>query len=61
MVINMFGISVEDDDARIQNDINTIEHGLRNYTKEFLSTKNSLYSMETHISHRIDNIISEKV
>ena len=52
----MFGVSVEDDDARLQNEIRTIEHGLRNYTKGFLSTTTSLYSMEIHTNHRIDNI-----
>ena len=47
------GISVEDDDNKLQNEINAIENGLKNYTKGFVSTSDSLYSMEIHINDNI--------
>ena len=53
---HLFGSATDSDIAKLQNEIDTIENGLHNYTKGFVSAMDSLHSMEVHTNKRISNI-----
>ena len=53
---HLFGTATMSDISNLQNEILSIEHGFRNYSKGFVATMDSLHSMRLHTNKRITNV-----
>ena len=53
---HLFGTATMSDISNLQNEILSIEHGFRNYSKGFVATMDSLHSMRLHMNKWITNV-----